>query len=80
MATALGGYAWERAGRIWYRVMSTKGVAPDAQFHTFALATVNAAISLYGDPSAEAQAVTSAWMDVGVLMSGQVPARAAVTT
>ena len=80
VATALSGYAWERAGRIWYRVMSTKGVAPDAQFHTFALATVNAAISLYGDTSPEAQAVTSAWMDVGVLMPGQVPAPAAVTT
>lgn len=80
VATALSGYAWERAGRIWYRVMSTKAVAPDAQFHTFALATVNAAISLYGDTSPEAQAVTSAWMDVGVLMPGQVPAPAAVTT
>lgn len=79
-AVALGGFAWERAGRIWYRVMSTRAVAPDAQFHTFALATVNAAIALYGDTSPEVQAVTSAWMEVGVLMAGQVPAPAAVAT
>src|SRR5262249_58899018 len=70
-AAALGGQAWERGGRIWYRVMSTRAVAPDAQFHTFALATVNAAIALYGDASPEAQAVTSAWMQVGVLMAGE---------
>ena len=79
-AAALGGYAWERAGRIWYRVMSTRAVAPDAQFHTFGLATVNAAIALYGDTSPEAQAVTSAWIRVGVLMAGQVPAPAGVAT
>ena len=80
VAAALGGFAWERAGRIWYRVMTTRGVRPDAHFHTFALATVNAAIALYGDTSPEAQAVTSAWMQVGVLMRGQVPAQAGVAT
>ena len=79
-AEALGGQAWDRAGRIWYRVMSTRGVARDAHFHTFALATVNAAVALYGDASPEAQAVTEAWMRVGVLMPGQVPSRAAITT
>ena len=79
-ASALGGHAWERAGRIWYRVLMTRAVPPDAHFHTFALATVNAAIALYGATSPEAEAVSSAWMDVGVLASGQVPTQAAVAS
>lgn len=79
-AGALGGHAWERAGRIWYRVLMTRAVPPDAHFHTFALATVNAAIALYGATSPEAEAVSSAWMDVGVLTSGQVPAQGAVAS
>ncbi len=80
VAAALGGQAWDRAARIWYRVISTRAVAPDAQFHTFALATVNSAVALYGDGSTEAQAVIAAWMRVGVLTPDQVPVGAVVAT
>jgi Zn-dependent metalloprotease len=73
-ATALGGHAWERAGRIWYQVLLTRAVAPDAQFHTFAQATVAAATVLFGAASREAQAVAEAWAEVEVLNPGQVPA------
>jgi Zn-dependent metalloprotease len=72
-ATALGGQAWERAGRIWYHVLITRAVPPDAQFHTFALATVRAAAALYGATSREAGAVADAWAQVEVLSPTQVP-------
>jgi Zn-dependent metalloprotease len=77
-ATAIGGNAWERAGRIWYRVMTTRAVQPTAQFATFAQATISAASALYGAGSPEAQAVASAWTEVEVLTQNQVvqPARA----
>jgi Zn-dependent metalloprotease len=42
-------------------------VRPDAQFHTFALATVNSAERLFGPGSSQAQAVSEAWSAVGVL-------------
>jgi Zn-dependent metalloprotease len=73
-ATAMGGHAWDKAGRIWYRVMITRAVAPNAQFHTFAQATVSTATALYGADSTEAKAVADAWIRVGVLTSGQLPA------
>jgi Zn-dependent metalloprotease len=73
-ATALGGHAWERAGRIWYQVLVTRAVAPDAQFHTFAQATVRAAAALFGASSTEARAVAEAWAEVEVLSPSQVPA------
>ena len=76
VASSLGGNAWDRAGRIWYRVLASRAVPPTAHFQTFALATVNAAISLYGAGSPEADAVTSAWVQVGVLTSQQMPGQA----
>jgi Zn-dependent metalloprotease len=79
-ATAIGGNAWERAGRIWYRVMTTCAVPPTARFGTFAQATVNAAASLYGPTSGEARAVGEAWIQVGVLTASQVPTAAALAT
>jgi Zn-dependent metalloprotease len=30
LATKLGGYAWEKAGMIWYRALSSKAVTPGA--------------------------------------------------
>jgi Zn-dependent metalloprotease len=80
VATAIGGYAWERAGRVWYQVLASRAVPPDAQFHTFASATVAAATSLYGATSAEAKAVADAWGQVGVLSASQLPTAAAVAT
>jgi len=73
VATALGGHAWERAGRIWYHVLATRAVPPDARFHTFALATVRAAAALYGRGSPPVGAVLEAWAQVGVLRSAEAP-------
>ncbi|MBD0708089.1 MULTISPECIES: M4 family metallopeptidase [unclassified Streptomyces] len=64
-ATELGGNAWERAGQIWYDVMTNGSLAPEARFTEFAAATVAAARARYGD-GAEIQAVLKAWSTVGV--------------
>jgi Zn-dependent metalloprotease len=77
-ATAIGGQAWERAGRIWYQVMASRAVAPDTPFHSFAQATLAAASALYGPGSTESKAVADAWGEVGVLTTSQLPTAAAV--
>ncbi len=79
-ATALGGHAWERAGRIWYHVLANRAVPPNARFHTFAQATTSAAAALYGPGSLEVRAVTDAWARVGVLTARQSPAAAAAVS
>ncbi|AUH43071.1 M4 family metallopeptidase [Streptomyces sp. CMB-StM0423] len=65
LATDLGGNAWERAGRIWYDVLTGGGLTTTADFAAFAAATVAAAEARYGD-GAERTAVLSAWSQVGV--------------
>ena len=66
VATALGGYAWERAGGIWYSAMRDAQVKPTARFQTFARATARAAVRIYGADSAEAKAVEDGWKGVGI--------------
>lgn len=58
-ARAVGGSAAEGAGRIWYAALTSRGLGRDADFATFAAATVAAA----GD---HASAVRGAWESVGV--------------
>jgi Zn-dependent metalloprotease len=79
-ATAIGGKAWERAGRIWFQVMALRAVPPDAQFHTFAAATVTTASALFGPTSVEAKAVADAWAQVGVLTAAQLPIAGALAS
>lgn len=65
-ATALGGYAWERAGRIWYDTL-TIGVLPaDANFAVFAGTTIEAARKWYGASSEEVEAIRRGWTGVGI--------------
>ncbi|MFI9149577.1 M4 family metallopeptidase [Streptomyces sp. NPDC053367] len=64
-ATALGGHAWERAGRIWYDVLTGGELHEDALFTDFATLTVKAARARYGTGD-ELTAVTKAWEQVGV--------------
>lgn len=65
-ATTIGGYAWERAGQIWYDVLTGTTIKPDCDFATFAALTIAAAAARYGKDSAEAAAVAAAWKTVGV--------------
>jgi Zn-dependent metalloprotease len=64
-AVAIGDYAWERAGKIWY-VALTELLRHDSDFAAAARLTASAASDLYGKGSAEAKAVTEAWRAVGV--------------
>ncbi|MET8243025.1 M4 family metallopeptidase [Streptomyces sp. NPDC005202] len=64
-ATALGGHAWERAGQVWYDVLTSGRLKQDALFADFATLTVSAARSRYGDGE-ELEAVRKAWERVGV--------------
>ncbi|MFF9847854.1 M4 family metallopeptidase [Streptomyces litmocidini] len=65
LAIELGGNAWERAGQIWYDVMTGGTLTGEARFSEFARATVAAAKARYGDGE-EMQAVLKAWTAVGV--------------
>ncbi|MFF4830366.1 M4 family metallopeptidase [Streptomyces sp. NPDC001315] len=64
-ATALGGHAWERAGQVWYDVLTGGELKKDALFADFATLTVKAARGRYGEGE-ELQAVLKAWEQVGV--------------
>ncbi|MGW6281324.1 M4 family metallopeptidase [Kribbella sp. NPDC055071] len=65
-AVALGGYAWEKAGRIWYMTLCDPRLTPTAQFLDFASLTTDNAGLLYGP--LEQQAVADAWRQVGILV------------
>ncbi|MFJ5259655.1 M4 family metallopeptidase [Streptomyces sp. NPDC088387] len=64
-ATTLGGHAWERAGQIWYDVLTGGELTAQANFAEFAGLTVAAAKARFGEGE-EFQAVLKAWEQVGV--------------
>lgn len=71
-AIEIGGYAWEKAGRIWYvaaRDKFTKGTS----FQEAADLTYQTAGELYGEGSLEQQAVRKGWQAVGIEIAGQTP-------
>lgn len=65
-ASALGGHAWEKAGRIWYTTL-THSLRPDSEFAAAGEATVAVAGELFGEGGLEQRAVRAAWQAVGVL-------------
>ncbi len=64
-ATAIGGKAWEVAGRIWYTTLTAK-LRARATFRDCARATIDAAAELYGATSEPRRAVEQAWRSVGI--------------
>jgi Zn-dependent metalloprotease len=68
-ASKIGGYAWEKAGRIWYETLRDPKLRRIAGFRAFAGLTVTNADRLYGHASTERKAVTEAWNEVGVKVS-----------
>ncbi|KAH8103047.1 hypothetical protein BXZ70DRAFT_1006216 [Cristinia sonorae] len=64
VATNLGGYSWDRAGRIWWAVLSGGALPANANFHTFAKMTSSTAERMYG--GSVKMVVEQAWRDVGV--------------
>src|SRR5262249_6659110 len=65
-ATKIGGFAWQKAGLIWYRTL-TSSLRPTAKFQDAANATVAVAAGLFGENSPEQQAVIEAWREVGLV-------------
>ena len=66
-ATAIGGFAWETAGRIWYAAMNDARLRPNSRFSAFAQATIRAATTIGGPDGDATKAVTEAWRTVKVL-------------
>ncbi|WP_108780062.1 M4 family metallopeptidase, partial [Xanthomonas fragariae] len=60
-AVAIGGAAWEKTGRIWYRALIGGELAASADFATFAGLTVSVASADYGVGSSESKMVQQAW-------------------
>jgi len=63
-ATAIGGFAWERAGRVWYEVM--RNLQPNSQFADAAHQCRVVSRGLFGSTSAEAKEIDKAWSLVGL--------------
>lgn len=61
----IGGFAWEKAGQIWYVTLSSK-LGTTTNFATAAAKTFEAARDLYGQGSLEQQAVKAGWAEVGI--------------
>jgi len=66
-AYELGGYAWEKAGQIWYVTLRDK-LRATSDFQTAAQHTFDAAGELYGTGSLEQQAVRKGWAEVGLVV------------
>ncbi len=70
VAIALGGHAWEKAGKIWYVTLRDK-LTVNSDFIAAANATHQAAGELYGAGSAEQVAVKNGWEAVGISINQQ---------
>jgi Zn-dependent metalloprotease len=65
LAVRLRGFAWEKAGRIWYRALCEK-LRSSATFADAMNMTVRAAGEIYGINSREQKATREAWSEVGL--------------
>jgi len=64
-AIEIGGYAWEKAGMIWYSAL-TKTITENSNFQDAANKTYEAAANLFGVGSLEQIAVKKGWAQVGI--------------
>jgi Zn-dependent metalloprotease len=71
-ALELGGYAWEKAGRIWYKTLTEK-FQERATFQQACDLTFASAGEIYGANSLEQQAVKKGWSAVGITVGGDAP-------
>jgi len=68
-AMELGGYAWEKAGQIWYVTLRDK-LGANSQFQDCANLTYITAAELFGEGSIEQMAVKNGWEKVGLTVDG----------
>jgi Zn-dependent metalloprotease len=66
-ARNMGGFAWEKAGLIWYQTLRDR-LSFNSNFQQAADATYAAAGALYGAGSLEQQAVRAGWTEVGIVI------------
>jgi hypothetical protein len=76
-ANAIGGYSWDKAGKIWYDALTGGQVTAATDFAGFAQATVSSASRLFPDDLSVAQKVRDAWGQVKVLSDAAPPQAAA---
>ncbi len=66
-AIELGGFAWEKAGLIWFTTMMTPGAfKPNASMKDFAKATIKVADQLFPNDTKVYNAIRKAWTTVEV--------------
>jgi Zn-dependent metalloprotease len=63
---AVGGYAWETTGLVWYRTLNLDLISPTSSFAAFAGATIAIAKVDYVDRNEISSAVEKAWREVGI--------------
>ncbi|AOM39323.1 M4 family metallopeptidase [Xenorhabdus hominickii] len=66
VAIELGGYAWERAGKIWYETLLDEQLSSDADFEDFAKLTVENAEKLFDNQISNI--VSNCWKKVGIII------------
>lgn len=70
VAIGFGGYAWEKAGRIWWRAFTEPGrMSQRASFREAAKETIEVAGEMFDAKAAKL--VAEAWESVGVVPAGQ---------
>jgi Zn-dependent metalloprotease len=57
----IGGFSWEKAGKIWYAALTDKTLKSTASFADFKKLTIKKAGELFGTGSLEAKAVKDGW-------------------
>lgn len=62
----MGGYSWDKAGRIWYAVMTDTNLAQDAKFADVKNLTILHAGKMFGVNSPEERAVKQGWDEAKV--------------
>ncbi len=72
LAVELGGYAWEKAGRIWYKTLC-EALDQSSDFQAAASLSYKVAEDLFGKNSAEQKAVYNAWKAVGIIPDSDRP-------
>lgn len=65
IAVEIGGFAWEKAGLIWYKTLADK-LTSSSKFQDAANLTFQTAGELYGTGSLEQNAVQKGWDGVGI--------------
>lgn len=70
-ALNLGGFAWEKAGQVWYKALTEK-LRSNSNFQNAADLTYQAAGELYGTGSLEQYAFKDGWSEVGIFV-GDAP-------